>query len=127
MNLERVILSWDNPFSVHSSKKFLKYLDDKVALGNFIGTPQMGIGCYQGEIEPCVMLLAKDYDKYIKGAHFIEKQESVLRVPGDIRQPCVLEFRYGMREALGPMREINDPQHYQGWTYINGNYWSCDK
>jgi len=75
------------------------------------------VGCYKGQLERSYMMRADQFE-YVRG--YIQGQESILRVPGDMRQPCVLEFvSSGDRVALGPMRKVQASEALQAeaWTY----------
>ena len=121
--MERVIFAIDNDNDLHVNAKFLRHVDTLRALGKI---PEVipCIGCWEGKLERSYMMLAKDFhhvSDYVKG------QEAVLYVPGDVRQPCVLEYRGGMRIRLNQMREISfdEVRKYLGYTYVNGKYFVC--
>jgi hypothetical protein len=127
--LAMVIFSIDNSSDVHQQAKFLRYVDGLRAMGKLVGGVSQCIGCYKGTLERSYMMLLVDFDKYIRNSGFVSDQESFLHIPGDVRQPCVLEYQTsGVREALGPMKEFPMALDYvDSWTYIEetGKYYVC--
>lgn len=125
--LERIITSWDNTYDIHSTMAFYKYLDQLRAMGKMRDV-DLCVGEWEGALEPSVMMLAVDYDEYIKDTDFVKLQTCILRVPADTRQPCTLDYGHS-RRTLDPMRKVNSLQASQaaGWTYIlrTQTYWSC--
>lgn len=128
--LERIIFSVDNAHDLYHYSKAVHTLDVLRAMGD-IGKPVPCIGCYDGCLEPSFMVTAPEWEIIRHRARqYLIDQASVLRVPGDVRQPCVLEFLHGNNwQTLGPMRAVDNPQDYKGWTYVieTGLYFSCDQ
>jgi hypothetical protein len=124
MMMERVIFAIDNDQDQNTTKKFFAWVDQKRALGQ-MAPMEMCIGSYKGQLERSYIILANDIEHvkdYIKG------QESILRVSGDTRQPCVLEFlATGEVMPLGPMREVqaHEAMMHDAWTFCNGKYFVC--
>ena len=121
--LERIIFAIDNDGDLHTNAKFLRHVDTKRAMNN-MHPMELCVGFYGGKIERSYMILAKDFHHvfdYVKG------QESVLRVPGDTRQPCTLEFlATGEVVSVGRMQQVTQPQAYMdAWTYFDGKYFIC--
>lgn len=128
--LETVVFAIDNGCDVHPQAKFLRYIDTLRAMGKFRGMFAPCIGNYRGEMERSYMMLAADFETHVRNSGYIDKQESILRIPGDVRQPCVLEYlEDGTREALEPMQRVhsNEAHMFQGWTYVEktGAYYVC--
>lgn len=124
--LEQVIFSIDDVDNIRTLRKFLHHVDVEVIMGRMSHVAQ-GIGCYKGEMEICFMAQARDMPRI---ADWIKNQESTLHVPGDVRQPCTLEFLSdGSCEKLGPMRRVSwdEAKELDGWTFMNGVYWACSK
>lgn len=126
MHLEQMIFAIDNDNCPHTVAKFLRHCDTERAL---MRMPELVllIGCYNGVLERSYMIPSRYRDKvkdYIKG------QQSVLFVPSDTRQECVLEYlECGSREGIGPMREVScvEAMKLDGWTYVQdtGKYYTC--
>jgi hypothetical protein len=127
--LATVIFSIDNSSDVHQQAKFLRYVDTLRAMGKLVGGVSQCIGCYKGTLERSYMMLLVDFDKQVRNSGFVTDQESFLHVPGDVRQPCVLEYQTsGVREALGPMSQTPMAlSHHKSWTYKEeqGKYFVC--
>lgn len=124
--LERIIFAIDDDSNTYNVMKFLKYVSQEQALGR-MGKMQHLIGCYKGTLENSYMILAKDLPKIER---FISNQESILRIPGDLRQPCALEFvSSGDRVSIGVMREVTPTEalRCEAWTYVieTGKYFVC--
>lgn len=124
MMLEHVIFAIDNGDDLHTQAKFLRHVDTLRASEKMMGTLYSGIGSYKGSLERCYMVLATDYDRHLKSLDYLSGQESVLRVPGDTRQPCTLQFKGGDLQSIGTMRQVTDGS-IGDFTYINGKYWEC--
>lgn len=126
--LAMVIFAIDKSHDVHTQAKFLRYVDGLRAMGKLLGGVSQCIGSYNGTLERSYMMLLVDFDKHIRNSGFVSEQESYLHVPGDTRQPCVLEYQSsGVREALGPIEELSDGYSGMNWTYVEvtGKYYVC--
>lgn len=116
---ERIIFAIDNGQDLHTRKKFLRYVDNLQAMDETSKVSQC-IGMWEGELETSYMMLAKDYERLIAGREHVKQQACVMRVPGDTRQPCVLEYPDGSHESIGPMVQVTagDAMGLGGWTYV---------
>lgn len=127
--LETVIFAIDKSHDIHTQAKFLRHVDTLRAMGKLRGLFASCVGSYDGEIERSYMMLMSDFDEHIRKSGYVDEQESFLRVPGDVRQPCVLEYQDGQADVLGPMIGIHkDEVHmFAGWTYVEktGRYYTC--
>lgn len=124
--LEHIIFAIDHDTNTHVVSRFLKYVSQEQALQRF-GKLTHLVGCYNGHLECSYMVTAKNWDK-IK--QFAANQDSILRVPGDTRQPCVLEFlATGNRVSIGQMREVEplDALGQMAWSFNldTGKYYVC--
>lgn len=124
--LERVIFAIDNDNDTHVVAKFMRHVDTLRAMGKIDPVVQL-IGCYRGQLERSYMMRADQFDAV---SEYVRNQESILLVPGDTRQPCVLEYLVGNeRVPLGPMGEVSasDALQFEAWTYnpSNGKYFVC--
>jgi len=125
MMLEHVIFAIDNGDDLHQQAKFLRHVDTLRSMEKMMGTLYSGIGSYEGNLERCYMMSATDYDRHLANSEYLRGQGSVLRVPGDTRQPCTLHFKEGEPVSIGTMRQVTDGP-IGDFTYINGKYWECD-
>jgi len=114
--LERVIFAIDNDNDTHVVAKFMRHVDTLRAMGKIDPVVQL-VGCYKGQLERSYMMRADQLD-YV--SDYVRFQESILLVPGDTRQPCVLEYlETRERVGLGPMRQVSASEALQAeaWTY----------
>jgi|SRR6056297_3983273 len=127
--LETVIFAIDKSDDVHTQAKFLRHIDTLRAMGKLRGVFASCIGCYKGDMERSYMMLMVDFDTHVRKSGYVDNQESFLRVPGDVRQPCVLEYQDGQVQVLGTLKRIhaNERPLYNGWTYVEktGAYYVC--
>ena len=122
--LEQVIFAIDNNNSIHAVAKFTRYLDTLRATNKLDGGVTQCIGHWEGDLEVSYLMRKSDYDHYISGRGWADKQEAVLVVPGDTRQPCTLIMRDGTIHSVGKMVEITKPEG--NWTYVptTGKYFT---
>lgn len=128
--LETIVFSIDKGSDVHTQAKFLRYIDTLRAMGYLRGKFASCIGSYDGVVERSYMMLAVDFNKHVRNEGFVDGQESILRVPGDVRQPCILEFIDGSDPvSLEPMKQVSAScvHMYPAWTYVEetGHYFVC--
>jgi hypothetical protein len=124
--LEYVIFSIDNVDDLHTQARFFRWVDTLRAMEKLTGTLHSCIGSYEGDLERSFMMLAIDFDKYIVNSEYVKDQECFLRVPGDQRQPCVLEDKHGNRLSIPPMVPLNEQPESLNYTYFNKKYWTTD-
>jgi len=124
--LEHVIFSIDNVDDLHTQAKFFRWVDTLRAMEKLTGTVHSCIGSYDGNLERSFMMLAVDFDKHIVNSEYVKNQACFLRVPGDQRQPCVLQSRSGNYLTIGPMLCLNEQPWSPNYTYFNGKYWTTD-
>jgi len=124
--LEYVIFAIDNGDDLHTQAKFLRHVDTLRATEKMKGTLHSGVGRYNDELERCYMVLASDFDRHFKNLDYLSGQESVLRVPGDTRQPCTLHYANREPQSIGTMRQVYGAPDGD-FTYMNGQYWICEK
>jgi len=117
--LEYVIFAIDGGQNLHKRKKFMHYVDTSRAMST-ISTVHQCIGMWEGKLEVSYMMLAKDYESHVQGREYVKHQACVMRVPGDTRQPCVLEFTDGTSVSIGVMREVTSEEAmtFPAWTYV---------
>jgi hypothetical protein len=132
MYLSKVIFSIDNVSSLHTMATFTRFLDTKRAMDKLVGSVTLCVGSYKGELEPSFMMNEVDFNKFIRGTDWIKDQESILNVPGDVRQPCYLEYLDSTDcDVLYPMVEVawGIAKYIDSWTYVpaTGKYFTCDR
>jgi hypothetical protein len=124
MMLEHVLFAIDDGDDLHTQAKFLRHADTLRATEKMKGTMHSGIGCYRGVPERCYMVLAVDFDEHFVNLGYLKDQECVLRVPGDSRQPCTMQYPDAF-EYLGPMKQC-DVIPDDDYTYMHGKYWAIE-
>ena len=114
------IFSIDGVNDLHAKAKFLRHMDTARAMDKLRGNMVLCIGAWEGVLEQSFMMLTADYKAHVEPYGFTDKQESVLEVPQDQRQPCVIVWNDGTREAIGPMRQVSPVEalQHKGWTYV---------
>ena len=123
---ETVIFAIDLPHDTHTQARFLRHIDTQRAMGKMTGLFASCIGCYEGRLERNYMMLAVDYNKFVRDSGFVDYQECILRIPGDTRQPSRLEFKDNSCIPLGPCRKVSSMPEGD-WTYVEAtdSYWVC--
>lgn len=125
MNTPCVIFATDDGHLLHQRKKFLRYVDNLIAVGK-VQYCEPCIGMWDRVLETSYLMSLQDFNTHIKDSGFTSKQECFLVVPGDVRQPCTMLYQDGTVVALGPMVEgYNESMASQGWTYVesSGKYY----
>ena len=127
--LNKVIFAIDNNTDLHTVSKFLSHVDKLVAMGKVKGPFVQCIGSYNGELETSYMADERDFINFIKHSGYVDNQESVLYIPGDVRQPCILVFTNGSNTlSLGAMEQIPaiEAMACHSWTYVieTGSYFT---
>ena len=124
MNLffEHVLFSIDDWDKLRTSMRFEKYLDMKVASGDCKPISK-GIGKWGNTYETCYLMDKRDFDKFVLGTPWVEKQECYALIPGDVRQPVCLVDPDGYTESREPMKTY-DKEPQGDWTYMDGKFWS---
>lgn len=132
MYLEKTVFAIDNNIDTHTAAKFLRHVDTNRAMGKLKGSIVHCIGSWTDDdgythLEPSYMMDSVDYYAVVAESGYVDKQVCVLKVPGDTRQPCSLEFSNGYSQCLGPMRETKAPHKVESWTYVQetGKYFTC--
>jgi len=132
MIFEKVIFAIDGNTDTHVVAKFMRLMDTKRVMGDMQGTMVQCIGAWTNDdgkvvMEPSYMVNADDYYQIVKPSGYVDHQECVLKVPGDTRQPCSLEFQGGLTLGLNPMKQIDSTDGVTDWTYVieTGRYFTC--
>lgn len=132
MIFEKVIFAIDGNTDTHIVAKFMRLMDTRRALGDLQGRVVQCIGSWtdgDGKVvmEPSYMMDAKDYYQYVQPSGYVDHQDCILKVPGDVRQPCSIEFQGGLTLGLNPMEQIDSTDGVSGWTYVveSGRYFKC--
>lgn len=122
--LEKVVFAIDANTNVHAVAKFLRQVDTLRAMNKIKPVVQC-IGMWENVLEASYMMDKVDYDTHIAGNGYADRQECILVVAGDTRQPCHLAFLDGSTASVGPMVEIEGP--VGNWTYVpaTNKYFTC--
>ena len=130
--MNKIIFAIDDNTDLHTVAKFMRHMDTCRAMNTLKGSFVQCIGCYNGVIEPSYMMDERDYRQLVESYSYASGQESILHVPGDVRQPCTLEFVGGEpRLSLGAMHEVSAAKAMQcnSWTYVmaTNKYFTTEK
>jgi len=132
-----VVFSFDHPFQIHAAAKVYRLLDQLDAMEKLTYTPKCGIGSYKGQLEPSIMMDYNDFHEYIFKQYFLNDQETYLRLcPRTPRGVAYegylmnlsLDLPFGEYQGrLGTWTEIQRQYlpDYEGWTRLDGKYFSC--
>ena len=126
--MEYVIFAIDNGHKVHERAKFLRHMDTVQSMGKMQGTMQTCIGYWEGILENSYILTVDDYQDFVVKYCFTDKQECVLVVPQDTRQPCHVATPkdLGFLSGVGVMHEVQSIDGLSAWTYneTSGKYFA---
>lgn len=127
--MEQIVFAIDNGSDPHVRMKFLKSMDILRAMGK-IEPVVTCIGMWEGQLECSYMMPAWAFDVHVVPHGWVDKQVCILRVPSDVRQPCVLDYG-DHRESVGRMVTLkaSDLNTARGWTYVEetGAYFTTEK
>ena len=130
--LEQIVFAIDKNHDAHIVSKFMRHMDTQRAMGKADSPMVQCIGAWtdlegKTHMEPSYMVSTRDFDKHVRGSGYVDDQVCFLVIPGDTRQPCVLQFPDGTHEALRPMKKITSTEGVTDWTYVveTGEYFTC--
>ena len=91
---EKTLFTIDDCHDTHTVAKFLRSMDTNLAMKSFKsdGGITHCINKRYGLIEPAYLMDTEDFEFFVKDVGWIDLQEYVIRVPGDRRQPCRVDF-----------------------------------
>jgi len=128
--LNKIIFSIDDNTDVHVVAKFMRHMDTCRAMGTLKGSFVQCIGMYNGVLEPSYMMDERDYRQLVEPMSYAARQDCILHVPIDVRQPCTLEFS-DHQFSIGPMRQVSPEVALQltSWTYVmaTNKYFTTEK
>jgi len=75
---EYVVFAIDNDGDLHTNAKFLRYVDERVAMQKMDGTMKLCIGSYKGKLERSYIMRWDDFMEHIAESGYVDKQESIL-------------------------------------------------
>ena len=75
---EYVIFAIDNDGDLHTNAKFLRYVDERVAMQKMKGKMKLCIGSYKGKLERSYIVRWDDFMEHIADSGYVDKQESIL-------------------------------------------------
>lgn len=120
--LNKIIFAIDNNHDLRTVARFMRQMDTCRAMNILKGSFVSCIGMYKGVLEPSYMMDEKDFRDVVQKTHYLLKQESILHVPADTRQPCTLEYlEDGVPDVtIESMREVSPAlaMTLSSWTYV---------
>jgi hypothetical protein len=75
---EYVVFAIDNDGDLHTNAKFLRYIDERVAMQKMKGKMKLCIGSYKGKLERSYIVRWDDFMEHIADSGYVDKQESIL-------------------------------------------------
>lgn len=127
--MDYTIFSVDHHSDLYTLSKFLRYLDNKRAMGNLKFDPIVCIGCYKGELENSFIMHTDDFQSYIFESGFVDNQETFLYVGAQKQMPFWLKDQDGHTIQSGRMKTYGSMPSTDGWTYrpdVN-LYWAFEE
>jgi len=113
-----VIFCIDNGEEIRVKKKFLKTLDNLIAMQKLNGSIKLAFGMYGGELESSYIMTRQDFDKFILSSDWIRDQLSVAVVTTDQkgRQLLIIDDLLGNPVLKGELESVRSPSK-DDWTY----------
>jgi len=126
---EYVVFAIDNDGDLHTNAKFLRYVDERVALQKMEGTMKLCIGSYLGHIERSYIVTFSDFVRHIMNSGYVDNQESIMVLRDGYYGKVYATLKYNdhgypMEDGLGdlflgilkPVDKDEAMANY-GWTY----------
>lgn len=116
----QVIFAIDDGDTLRTRKRFLKYVDNLVAVGK-VAYCSPCIGMWEGVLENSYMMRESSFMQHVWGTPWVAGQACFLVVPGDVRQPCRFLSPQGeSSEGVGQLKEVGfkEAMLHGGWTYV---------
>jgi hypothetical protein len=110
MNLERVAFSIPTDSGTHpiyAAKKIITTLDIDRVMGKLVGNPSQCVIIRDRVLYPAFMLCAIDLEKMVNASTFVDDETLQYRIPGDLRQPVVVQSRSGFVKVFGKQRYVD--------------------
>lgn len=120
MMFPQVIFAIDGGATLRTRKRFLKYVDNLVAVGK-VAYCSPCIGMWEGVLENSYMMRETDFMQHVCDTWWVAGQVCFLVVPGDVRQPCRFLSPQGeSSEGVGQLKEVGfkEAMLHDGWTYV---------
>ena len=132
---EYVVFAIDNDGDLHTNAKFLRYVDERVAMQKMKGTMKLCIGSYKGKLERSYILRWDDFMEHIAESGYVDNQESILILRDGYygKVYATLKFNSAYNSDwpaeftnvgyddlfLGVFKAIpsNEAQYEEAWTY----------
>lgn len=124
---EKVLFAIDDNIDTRVVARFLRMMATKLAMNIIDKDMQHCIGMWEGHLEPSYLMDRDAFEDVVRGSGYVDNQICFLVIPGDVRQPCVLDNKDGSTTVVGPMRPISDAAAATNWTYniSTGGYFTC--
>lgn len=118
--MKYTIFSIDNVGDLHTLAKFTRHLDTLRSMGKLRGNVIPCIGSYKGVLEQSFLMRSDDYGEHVDNTHYMDNQESILRVSECNKQYAELYFLAEEgRVPIGSLKSVSkaEAMHHDAWTY----------
>lgn len=121
-----VVFAIDN-LDIRSTARFMRYIDERIAMSKTKGNVMLGIGCYLDQLEQCYIMRQDDFDTFVRNSGYVDGQESFMVTDQKrmwLEYPAENELVY-----CGFLRTTSEmPKDASGWTYRPDLcvYWSLE-
>lgn len=126
---EYVIFAIDNDADLHTNAKFLRYVDERQAMGKMKGKMKLCIGSYMGVMERSYIVRWDDFVEHIAESGYVDNQESILVLRDGYYGKVYATLKYndhgypmedGLSDLfLGILKAVDkdEAMDNDGWTY----------
>lgn len=118
--MKYTIFSIDNPTDWHQMAKFMRYVDERMAMGKTKGKFIQCVGSWEGVIEPSFLCRTEDFEEHILKSGYVDKQDCVLQISECNKQYAqLLWLLEGTTEFVGSLKSVDKETALKenGWTY----------
>lgn len=71
------IFAIDNNHDLHTTAKFLRYLDTLRAMNKLKGEVQLCVGMWENSLEPSYIMNEEDFNSYVRNSSYVENQKEL--------------------------------------------------
>ena len=125
---EYVVFAIDNDGDLHTNAKFLRYIDERVAMQKMKGKMKLCIGSYLGQIERSYIVTFDDFMTHISHSGYVDQQESIMVLRDGYYGKVYASLKYsdigfpsdGLTDLfLGILKPVDKDEAManDGWTY----------
>lgn len=118
--MKYTIFSIDNPNDWHNMSRFMRYVDEIMAMRKTKGRFIQCVGSWMGKLEPSFICRTDDFLEHILESGYVEDQECVLQVSECNKQYAQLWYLDDdKKESLGSLKSVSkqEAETQDGWTY----------